>query len=368
VTGPAEAGRLVVDLDTPALLVDLDKLARNIATMRRIIVSEAGVGWRPHTKAIKTPALARRLLDAGAFGVTCAKLGEAEVLAAAGIRDILIANEIVGAAKMRRLAALARRADPIVAVDCDEHLVSLDAAARDAGPPLRVVIEVNIAMNRAGVEPGDPVVELGRRVMDRKGLRFAGLMGWEGGRLAGIPDPARKREAIEAAVGRLTASAASCRAAGLPVDIVSCGGTGTYWITARLPGVTEVQAGGGIFGDVHYRKDYGVEHEYALTILTTVVSRPTPTRLVCDAGWKSISVYPTMPEPLNVGAVARVSLSAEHATVELAEPAASPRVGDRVEFVPGYTDSTVFLHDELHAVRDGWVEATWPISGRGRTR
>jgi D-serine deaminase-like pyridoxal phosphate-dependent protein len=367
VTG-VEVGRPVPELDTPALLVDLDRLEHNIATMRRIIVSEAGVGWRPHTKAIKTPALARRLLDAGAFGVTCAKLGEAEVLAAAGIRDILIANEIVGPAKMRRLAALRRLADPIVAVDCEAHVAALEAAARAGDTTLRVVIEVNIAMNRAGVEPGDPVVELSRRIVDRKGLRFAGLMGWEGGRLAGIADPVQKRQAIEAAVGRLTASAASCRAAGLPVDIVSCGGTGTYWITARLPGVTEVQAGGGIFGDVHYRKDYGVEHEYAVTILTTVVSRPTPTRLVCDAGWKSMAVYPTMPEPLNLGGVARVSLSAEHATIELAEPAAVPRVGDRVEFVPGYTDSTIFLHDELHGVRDGRVEATWPIAGRGKTQ
>jgi D-serine deaminase-like pyridoxal phosphate-dependent protein len=367
-TGPAGAGRRVADLDTPALLVDLDALERNVATMRRVIVSEAGVGWRPHTKGIKTPALARRLLDAGAFGVTCAKLGEAEVLAAAGIRDILIANEIVGPVKMRRLAALARQADPIVAVDCDAHLVALDGAAREAGVSLRVVIEVNIAMNRAGVEPGEPVVELARRVVERGGLRLAGLMGWEGGRLAGIPDPVQKRQAIEAAVGRLTASAATCRAAGLPVDIVSCGGTGTYWISARLPGVTEIQAGGGIFGDIHYRKDYGVEHEYALTILTTVVSRPTATRLVCDAGWKSIAVYPTMPEPLGLGPVTRVALSAEHATVELAEPAEVPRVGDRVTFVPGYTDSTVFLHDEVHAVRDGRVEATWPISGRGKTQ
>src|SRR5262245_60391317 len=157
--------------------------------MRRVIVDGAGVGWRPHTKAIKTPALARRLLDAGAFGVTCAKLGEAEVLAAAGIRDLLIANEVVGPVKMRRLAALARQADPIVAVDCDAHVAALDAAAREAGVRLRVVIEVNIAMNRAGVEPGEPAVELARRVVDRSGLRFAGLMGWEGGRLAGIPDP-----------------------------------------------------------------------------------------------------------------------------------------------------------------------------------
>lgn len=361
-------GRRRQDLDTPVLLVDLDKLDRNIATMRRIIVAEAGIGWRPHTKAIKTPALAWKLLDAGAFGVTCAKLGEAEVLAAAGIRDILIANEIVGVTKMTRLATLRRQADPIVAVDCEEHLRALEAVARAAGTTLRVVVEVNVAMNRAGVEPGEPVVALARRTISCRGLRFAGLMAWEGGRIAGIPDPVQKRQAVETAVGRLTASAEMCRTAGLSVEIVSCGGTGTYWITATLPGVTEVQAGGGIFGDVHYRKDYGVDHDYALTILTTVVSRPTPTRIVCDAGWKSMAVYPTLPEPLNVGEVKGLNLSAEHATIELAEPCPAPRIGDRVEFVPGYCDSTVFLHDQLHGMRDGQVEVTWPLLGRGKTQ
>ena len=299
------AGRPVSELDTPALLVDLPKLERNIATMRRIIVTEAGVNWRPHTKSIKIPELVRKLLDAGARGVTCAKLGEAEVLAAAGIRDILIANQVVGAAKMARLAALRRHADPIVAVDSEAHVTALAEAGRQAGSPVRVVVEVNIAMNRAGVEPGEPVVALAQRVSERGELRLAGLMGWEGGRLASIADPAEKRRAIETAVGKLTASAGACRAAGLPVDIVSCGGTGTYWISAAVPGVTEVQAGGGIFGDVHYRQDYGVEHEQALTILTTVASRPTPTRIVCDAGWKSMAVHPTLPAPLRVGEVRR---------------------------------------------------------------
>jgi D-serine deaminase-like pyridoxal phosphate-dependent protein len=361
-------GRRVEDLDTPALLVDLAKLERNVERMRRIIVEEAGVGWRPHTKAIKVPALARKLLDAGAHGVTCAKLGEAEVLAAGGIRDILIANQIVGAEKMARLAALRQRADPIVAVDSERHVTALAEAGDRAGVPIRVVVEVNIAMNRAGVEPGAPAVALARRVSARPELRFAGLMGWEGGRLAGIADPTEKRRAIEAAVGRLTASADACRAAGLIVEIVSCGGTGTYWITATLPGVTEVQAGGGIFGDVHYRKDYGVEHEHALTVLTTVASRPTPTRLVCDAGWKSMSVYPTLPAPVGLGDVRSLNVSAEHATIELAGAAASPSVGDRVEFVVGYSDSTLFLHDELYGVRVGHVEAVWPVLGRGKTR
>jgi D-serine deaminase-like pyridoxal phosphate-dependent protein len=361
-------GKSIKDLDTPVLLVDLDILERNIATMKRVIIDEAGIKWRPHTKAIKTPAIAHKLLRAGAHGVTCAKLSEAEVMAAAGIRDILIANQVVGASKLARLAGLCRHADPIVAVDCEAQVKALDVAAQSAGTRIRVVVEVNIAMNRAGVEPGEPVIALAKQVASCHGLRFAGLMAWEGGQIAGIREPEEKRRRIVEAIGHLAASAERCRAAGLPVEIVSCGGTGTYWITAKLPGVTEVQAGGGIFCDMHYRNDYGVQHEYALSILTTVVSRPAPTRIICDAGWKVMAQQPALPEPRDVGQFKSVKLSAEHATIELVSPRPTPQVGDQVEFVAGYSDSTVFLHDYLYGLRDGRLEVIWPILGRGMTQ
>jgi D-serine deaminase-like pyridoxal phosphate-dependent protein len=360
-------GKPIQDLDTPALLVDLDLLDQNIATMKRVIIDEAGVKWRPHTKAIKTPAIAHKLLRAGAHGITCAKLSEAEVMASAGIRDILIANQVVGASKLARLAGLCHHADPIVAVDCDAHVTALDLAAHAAGTHLRVVVEVNIAMNRAGVEPGAPVVVLAQQVASCRGLRFAGLMAWEGGGIAEIRDPEIKCTRIMEAVGKLTGSADRCRAAGLPVEIVSCGGTGTYWITAALPGVTEIQAGGGIFCDAHYRNDCGVQHEYALSILTTVVSRPTLARIICDAGWKSMAQQPSLPVPRDLGEIKAVKLSAEHATIELGASTAVPTVGSRVEFVAGYSDATVFLHDYLYATRRGQVEAIWPILGRGMT-
>jgi D-serine deaminase-like pyridoxal phosphate-dependent protein len=360
-------GKSTKDLDTPALLVDLDILDQNITTMKRVIIDEAGIQWRPHTKAIKTPAIAHTLLRAGAHGITCAKLSEAEVMASAGIRNILIANQVVGASKLARLAGLCHHADPIVAVDCEEHVKALGLAAQAAGTQMRVVIEVNIAMNRAGVEPGEPVVALAKQVASCGRLRFCGLMAWEGGRIAETRDPEVKRGRIVEAVGKLTSSADRCRAAGLPVEIVSCGGTGTYWITAALPGVTEVQAGGGIFCDMHYRNDYGVQHEYALSILTTVVSRPTPTRIICDAGWKSMAQQPALPAPRDLGEVKSVKLSAEHATIELAASNPAPTVGSRVVFVAGYSDATVFLHDYLYAARRGRVEAIWPILGRGMT-
>lgn len=361
-------GRPVHELDTPALLVDLATLERNIARMRQVIITESRVGWRPHTKGIKVPALAHRLLDAGALGITCAKLSEAEVMVAAGIRDILIANEVVGPAKIARLVHLLRHADIIVAVDGEEQIEALAAAATAAGTRPRVVVEVNIAMNRAGVEPGEPAVLLAKRVASSPALGFVGVMGWEGGRLASLRDPEAKRAAIVEAVGALTDTADRCRAAGLPVNIVSCGGTGTYSITATLPGVTEIQAGGGIFGDVHYRQNYGVEHEYALTVLTTVISRPTSTRIVCNAGFKSMAQHPAPPAPLGIGEIRSLGLSAEHATIELVAPRSAPRVGEPVEFVVGYSDATVFLHDDLYGVRDGRLEIVWPVAGRGKTQ
>ena len=350
-------------LDTPALLVDLDAMERNIARIAGAC-REAGIGWRPHTKGQKVPAIAHQLLAAGAIGITCAKLGEAEVMAAAGIRDIMVANQIAGAQKIARLVRLRRSADVIVAVDEAANVAALASAAREAGVQLRVVIEVNIGLNRAGVEPGEPCLELARIIARTDGLSFAGVMAWEG-HAAPISDPAEKADAVRVAVGKLTSSADLCRRNGIPVAIVSCGGTGTYALSAVQPGVTEIQAGGGIFCDVHYRTHYGIEHPYAMTLMTTVTSRPNPTRIVCDAGKKAMSGDAALPQPL-VEHVKSVRLSAEHATIELERPNRELRVGDPLEFVVGYTDTTVHLHEIMYGVRNGRVEAAWPIAGRGK--
>jgi D-serine deaminase-like pyridoxal phosphate-dependent protein len=232
---------------------------------------------------------------------------------------------------------------------------------------LRVVVEVNTGMNRAGVEPGFVAVELSRYVAQKPGLRYAGLMGWEGHTVK-IADPASKREAVQQAVGLLTATASACRAAALPVEIVSCGGTGTYAITSGLSGVTEVQAGGGILCDVYYREQMHVPHDFASTILATVTSRPTPCRIICDAGKKVMSSDAAVPRPLLESGVTSVRLSAEHAAIELDSPSRSPGVGDKIEFVVGYTDTTTMLHDELYVHRDGRLEAVWPVLGRGKFR
>jgi len=229
------------------------------------------------------------------------------------------------------------------------------------------VVEVDTGMHRAGRLPGEPTVQLAKRVAASPGLRFVGVMGWEGHTVR-VTDGDGKQRRVAEAVGLLTQTADACRAAGLAVEVVSCGGTGTYWITCSLPGVTEIQAGGGILCDVVYMEQMGVDHEPAATILATVTSRPTPTRIICDTGKKTMSSDGGKPRPLLQTPVRSVGLSAEHATIELEEPATDPGVGDKIEFVVGYTDTTVHLHEELYAIRDGTVEAVWPVLGRGKLR
>jgi len=359
-------GEPKLKLDTPALLVDLDVMQSNIACIARTC-RENGVGWRPHTKAHKTPEIAHMQLAAGAIGITCAKLGEAEVMARAGIRNVLIANQIVGEAKVRRLIELLGTADPIVAVDSVENIHALAREVRDRGKRLKVAIEVDIGMRRAGVLPGAPVVALAGEIARRDGLVFQGVVGWES-HATRMKDPVEKERTIVEAIGLLTASADACRKAGYPVELVSCGGTGTFPYCTRQAGVTEVQVGGAIFSDMHYRTHYHVDFAFALTVLSTVTSRATPTRIVVDAGKKTMSGDAAMPDPIGLPPVKEIRLSAEHATIELERPSATPKVGDRLEFVVGYSDTTVHLHEELVGIRDGRVEVVWPVAARGRLR
>jgi D-serine deaminase-like pyridoxal phosphate-dependent protein len=353
-------------LDTPVLLVDLDVLDANIKRIADTCRAH-GVSWRPHMKGHKTPEIARRQLAAGAIGVTCAKVGEAEVMAAAGIHSILIANEVVGAPKVRRLVDLVGSADPIVGVDSIVSATELSEAARTQGKTLKVAIEVNTGMNRGGVEPGAAVLALAAEIAKRPGLRLVGLFGWESHAVL-LADPKEKERVVAAAVGQLTATARACREAGHAIEVVSCGGTGTFPYCIQQPGVTEVQIGGAIFSDRHYREHYHMDFPFALTVLATVISRPTPTRIVLDAGRKTMPGDAAMPEPIGLPAIAAMRLSAEHAKIELEKPSETPRIGDKIEFVVGYHDTTVHLHEEIVATRNGRIEAVWCVAARGKLK
>jgi D-serine deaminase-like pyridoxal phosphate-dependent protein len=358
-----EVGLKKSELDTPVLWVDLNMLEDNVAHLADYFRS-AGVQWRPHVKGIKVPAIAHQILRAGALGVTCAKLSEAEVMAASGIGDILIANQIVGLQKAMRLAHLCRRADVKVAVDGARNVAELGRAAALTGAKIGVVIEVDVGMNRAGVAPGQPAVALARLVEGTRGLRYAGLMAWEG-QARRVMDLETRRSVIEEAVGQLTATADLCRKADLPAGIVSAGGTGTYHVTAHLPGVTEIQAGGAVFGDVA-SQSWGVETKPALFVRTMVTSRPSPDRIIFDAGFKALPKWHNTPEAVGLPEVASFDTSAEHGKLTLKAPDATIQVGQAFDFRVGYGDETVCLHDTMYGVRDGVVEVVWPILGRGK--
>jgi D-serine deaminase-like pyridoxal phosphate-dependent protein len=351
-------------LDTPALLVDLDILEANITRMARVCRAN-GVAWRPHIKGLKVPALAHKLIGAGAVGVTCATLREAEVMVAAGIRSVLVCNQVVGASKLIRLAGLSRHAEVIVAVDALQHVVALQEAAASSSTIVNIVIEVDTGLHRAGIPPGSRCVELASEIDRRPNLRLKGLATWEG-HTTEIGDPGEKQNAVRNALGPFVESAELCRAAGYPIGIVSCGGTGNYWISAAFPGVTEIQAGGGVFGDVRYRTKFNVDLSYALTVISTVTSRPNKFRIVCDAGRKAMSTDAALPAPIGPFQLARMRFSAEHTTIDLDCPDETLQIGDPLEFVVGYSDTTVFLHDQLVGIRDGRVEIVWPIWGRVR--
>jgi D-serine deaminase-like pyridoxal phosphate-dependent protein len=356
-------GATLDQVDTPALLVDIDTLRSNMAMMAAAL-KVRGIAWRPHAKAHKSPAVANLELEAGAFGITCAKVSEAEVFARNGVHDILIANQIVGPIKTRRLANLARFADVMCAVDSIEGARQLDEAAAEAGTTPRVLIEIDSGMSRAGVQPGAPTVELARRVNELGHLRFAGVMSWEGHACA-INEADPRARTIRDAVGLLVDTAEQVRASGIPVGIVSCGGTGTFLNVRDIEGVTEVQAGGGIFGDAFYRA-LDVPVEPALSLMVTVTSRPAPDRIIIDAGRKTVDPSNTPPDAPELPGFAGIALSAEHGTIHLSQPFESPRVGDRLRLHVGYSDQAVHLHEQLIAVRDGRVVAIWPTDTRGK--
>lgn len=196
------------------------------------------------------------------------------------------------------------------------------------------------------------------------GLKFAGVMAWEGHCMS-IDDPDERAAAIRASCKLLTDTADLIRANGIPVEIVSAGGTGTYLTTAGVEGITEVQAGGGIFGDQVYL-DLGARVRPALTLLTQVTSRPAPDRIVVDAGRKTVDPSNSVPTPQGIGPYRKIAFSAEHGNIHLEAPSEEPKVGDRLEFRIGYADQCNHLHENFYGIRNGVIETIWPILGRGR--
>ncbi|MHB0964778.1 MAG: DSD1 family PLP-dependent enzyme [Gemmatimonadaceae bacterium] len=369
-TPAASVGVPLSSVDTPALLLDLDAFERNVARAADLLRG-TGVRHRPHAKSHKCAEIALRQMAAGAVGVCCQKVSEAEALVDGGVSDVLISNEIVGAEKLDRVCALARRAKLAICVDAAEHVTSLEAAAARAGVQLDTLVEVNVGGNRCGAEPGAPALALAQAVSASPHLRFAGLQAYHGS-AQHVRTVADRRAAIDRAIERIRSTRELIIASGIPCATVTGAGTGSFPIELASGAFDELQPGSYIFMDVDYSRNTfdaaWPPFEQSLFVWTTVMSKPTDTRAVVDAGLKSLAFDSGMPGVWQMPGVEYVNESDEHGVLAIAPGAQGPALGDKLLLVPGHCDPTVNLHDWFVCVRSGVVEALWPVSARGAIR
>ena len=359
------------ELETPSLLFDLDVVDRNIAEMSAL-ARDAAVRLRPHTKTHKSPAIARRQVAAGATGITVAKLGEAEVMADAGLDDILIAYPIWGPSKLTRLRALIERATVRVSLDSVEVAEAVGAVGIDAGRDVDVLVEVDTGLGRLGASPGDPAAELALKVDGVRGVRVAGFLTHAGHAYrAATPqelEATAEREALD-----LLASAERCAALGLSIEEISVGATPTVRIAARVPGVTEIRPGTYVFNDVQQmRLGVADESTCGARVLATVISTPSDERFVIDAGSKSLGGDGTDDPPFPGRGVIvgrpglRLEFLSEEHGVGSTDGIDRVRIGDRLEVIPLHVCTCVNLFDAAIGVRGDAVVEEIPIAGRGK--
>jgi 3-hydroxy-D-aspartate aldolase len=369
---PAEIGASVEEIDTPALIIDLDAFERNLAKMMTI-ARKANVAVRPHAKTHKCPEIARRQIALGAAGQCVQKVGEAEALCEAGIADILVSNEIVGDAKLRRLARLAERATIGLCFDAPEQVDAASRVAREHGIEFGALVEIEVGMERCGIPAGAPARDLARRITDAPNLRFEGLQAYHG-RAQHLPTVEERRQAIDGAVEAVRTTLQALSAAGLPCARVTGAGTGTFRLEAASGVYNELQVGSYIFMDTDYARIAGEdgapyrEFEHSLFVLSTVMSLPTADRGIMDAGLKSFSAEKGLPWMRDAAGLEVVGVSDEHAKLRVGPAAPELRLGAKLMMIPGHCDPTVNLHDWYVGVRRGYVEALWPITARGASR
>ena len=361
------------DLDTPSLVIDLDALERNIGEMAAV-ARAAGVRLRPHTKTHKSPEIARTQVEAGATGITVAKLGEAEVMADAGLYDLLIAFPLVGERKLARLRELLDRADVRVSLDAVDVAEGVGHVGKDLGRDVPVLVEVDTGLHRMGREAGDPSARLALDIAGVPGVDVIGLLTHAGhayrARDADELGAIATREALE-----LVDTAERCEREGLLIREISVGSTPTARVAATVDGVTEIRPGTYVFNDVQQlRLGIATEQTCAARVLTTVVARPTAERFLIDAGTKSFSSDGDDGSPFpGRGVVAgRPDLvldfmNEEHGVGHLVGDAVL-RIGERLEVIPLHVCSTVNLFDVAFGLRDRVVEREIAIAARGKVQ
>jgi D-serine deaminase-like pyridoxal phosphate-dependent protein len=359
-----QIGRGRSDVTTPALLLDLDKAKRNIATMASKF-RELPADLRPHFKAHKSPQVARLQMEAGAIGVACATVWEAAVVAEAGISDVLITSQVVQPEKVRAAAELAGSHRITVAVDDVRNAEQLSRAAAEAGTELELLIELDVGMGRCGVRSREDTLPLAERIAELPGLKLRGLQGYEGHCML-EPDTDQRIADAQTANRQAIDAYDLLAERGHPVEVISAGGTGTYFITGANPRISEVQAGSYVLMDAMHRTLVPGGFEVALTVAGTVVSRQGDT-VVLDCGRKTVGIDFVMP-PLVSHPEGRVRYYAEeHCIVDFPGPPPLD-LGDVAEVMGGYGPTTVNLHDVFHVVEDGVVTDIWPVTPRGPGR
>jgi D-serine deaminase-like pyridoxal phosphate-dependent protein len=342
------------DIDTPALILDLDVVEENIRAMGEYFAARPQK-LRPHFKTPKTVEIAHRQLAAGAIGITASKLGEVEVLARAGLGPVLLANQIAGSAKIDRFFKAAAQISLIGTIESEFNVREFEAGAARAGRSADVIVEVDTGMHRCGTETPEETVAL-VRLAQRAGLKYRGVMGYEGHAVL-VPNAEKRIATAREALSTLSQHVEALRAAGLAPEIVSAGGTGTFDIAGNWPDVTEVQAGSYVFMDGAYRNVRPDLGRPALTLLATVISRRSA-RAIIDAGMKSLTNE--FGPPTVKGTEIKVArLSEEHGHLAAGESSLEP--GSKIEIIPSHNDTTINLHSEYYVVRGDEVIATWPI-------
>ena len=354
---PADIGQKLEEVDTPALILDLDGFEKNQKTLFDLVKGRVRV--RPHAKTHKSPDVAQRQIALGAVGMCCQKVSEAEAMVDGGVHDVLVSNEIVGAPKLARLAELSRRAKLGVCVDHADNVRAIAAT----GAKLDVYIEIDVGMRRCGVAPGAPAVALAREILEN-GMKFAGLQAYHG-RAQHIRSMEERHAVIETAAQHVQHTKRLLAEAGIACPIVTGAGSGTFMLEVEAGAWDEIQCGSYAFMDVDYAKNEWAaplpRFEHALFVLSTVMSRPSPEVAIVDAGLKASSVDSGMP------GVWQKDLRYTHASDEhgWVEGKGVPGLGEKLLLVPGHCDPTINLYDWYVCIRDGLVVDLWPITARG---
>jgi len=363
----------ISNLDTPAVLIDLDKLEQNIARMANFAKAQR-VNLRPHIKTHKIPQIAQLQLRAGAIGITCQKLGEAEIMAASGLDDILITYPIIGEHKLNRLTQLKQRAKMCTVLDSEEAMAPLAARMQQEELQHEVMIEVNTGLNRCGVLPGEPVLALVQRLRQYPSLQLRGIFTHEG-HAYNFPNLEERERVVMKAADEMKRTALLLREHGFACEVISVGSTPSAMIVGKVEGVTEMRPGNYVFCDrVQLKLGSCREDQIAASVLATVISRSAPDRAIIDAGNKTMCTDNAADFNNTIGVVVGHPeltfhySSEEHGRLTSQTGQIVLKVGDRVRLLPNHACGMMNLHDEVYGVRGEVVEEIWKVAARGKVK